>query len=156
PKRWSGGSNSYNFIGIDALPRTTPCADVASLRPQNAERLFDHHVPARERADRHDQRRRHGHAEQIDRRDETPVYFQSVLADRPRQRDSGGGSERAREQTQHAVFDQQRGDDQLSFGAERLEDRRFVEAVEFSHRDRADQNQQATQEDKSTDERDGQ
>src|SRR2546422_10211470 len=28
-----------------------------SLRPQNAERLFNHHVPARQRADRHHQRR---------------------------------------------------------------------------------------------------
>jgi len=44
-----------------------------------------------------------------------PVYFQRVRADRPRQRNRGGRSERAREQFQHAVFDQQRGEDQFPF-----------------------------------------
>src|SRR5262249_35074863 len=65
-KRWWGGSNSYDFIGIDPLKRTPPCANVASFRTQNPERFFDHHAPPGERADRHNQRRRHGHAEQID------------------------------------------------------------------------------------------
>src|SRR5215831_7219840 len=59
------------------------------LRSQNAERLFDHHVPARQSADRHHQRRRHDHAEQVDRRDEMPIDFQGMLADRPRQRNRG-------------------------------------------------------------------
>src|SRR5262245_25359860 len=85
-----------------------------------------------------------------------PIDFQGMLADRPRQRNRGRRTERAREQPQDAVFDQQRGDDQFPLRPERLEDRRFVEAMEFGHRDRADQYQQAAQENESADERDGQ
>ena len=55
----------------------------------------------------------------------------------------------------NAIFDQQRGAGHLSFRAQRLEDGRSVESVEFGHRYRADQDQKAAQKDETDNERDG-
>ena len=47
---------------------------------------------------------------------------------------------------EHAVFDQQHPRDRPRVGAERLEDRRLVDALELRHRHRADEDQHAAEE----------
>ena len=62
-----------------------------------------------------------------------------VSADRPERTDRAG------EQTEHAVLEQQHLPDRASGRAERLEHRRLVDPLKLGHRDRANQDQRAAE-----------
>jgi hypothetical protein len=86
---------------------------------------------------------------------EVPGDPKGLFADCPGESDRRSRSEQSGEQAEHSVLDQGDKDDQPPLCAEGLENRRFVEPVELGHGDRADQDQQPTQEDEAADEGDG-
>ena len=55
------------------------------------------------------------------------------------------------ERAEHAVLEQQHARDRPRVGAERLEDRGLVDALELRHRDGADQNQHAAEQHQAAD-----
>src|SRR5262245_17879423 len=123
-----------------------------SLLPQNTEWFLRHHFPVRKNAHRHDQQQRRRYSYEIDRGNELPGSFYAVLAVQPRQRNRGGRASHAGQKTEYAVFDERNVNDQLLLRAQRLEDRRFVEAMNLGHRHRAGQDQHTAEDDEGAEE----
>src|SRR5688572_23045522 len=118
---------------------------VTSFRAQRGERFPLQNFPARKHADGGDDNRgdQHSRDAQADQRAEWNI--QRVAADRPRQANRAGGADAASEQAEQPVLEEQHGGNQATGRAQRLEDRRFIDAPELRHRHRADQNQQTAQ-----------